>query len=280
MGFLKRLMFGSVGEKLLDKIIENRNMASRIKALEERAAAYIKSGEIVYEKAYNDALKTISETENTISNHMKFRGEVALKLGEKVEQRLLKLEIKRSCVTVAEIKRKIKIIINENRHSVVRPFNTFDVFNILLSIQDYKHAEEQLDEAIKYYENMRMEAEKLNLFIDKLKAICKYLECEKKEIEILLKKIDNLFIEIEGTINKKTIRIFALKEKRTMKELKIIIRQIILIIKNNFIEENLDVNKKFVEQLELIKQINQNLPDAPVLRENGYSIKLINGKVH
>ena len=65
-----------------------------------------------------------------------------------------------------------------------------------------------------------------------------------------------------------------------MKELKIIIRQIVLIIKSNFLDEDFEVNKKFIEQLEVIKHINQSLPEAPVLKENKYSIKLIDGKVY
>ena len=175
MGFLKKLIFGAVGESIIDKYADKRNTLSRIKALEERAANYIKSGKIVYEKAYNKTLQSIGETETIMSNHIEFRSQVATELGEKIELRLLKLEINQFNTSIPEIKEKISKIVNITNHEVVKPFNTFDVFKLLTSIQDYKHAEEQLDEAVLYYEKMRKEAEKLNLYQDKLKAIRKYI---------------------------------------------------------------------------------------------------------
>lgn len=280
MGLFKKLVFGSVGERLIDMGMEKKNTLSRIKALEERAAANIESGKIVYEKAYNNTLQTIRETENIISKHMEFRSQVAAELGEKIELRLLKLDINRLNTSVPEIKEKITNLVNITHHEVVKPFNTFDVFKLLTSVQDYKHAEEQLDKAILYYKKMRMEAEKLNLYRDKLKAICKYLACEEEEIKILLKKIEDIFVEIENRLKQRSIRFFAFKERKRMNELKIIIKQIVTIIKNNFLEENFEVNKSFIKQLEVIKHINQTLPEAPVLRENEYSIKLIDGKVY
>ena len=280
MGFFKKLVFGPIGEKLIDMSVEKRDMFSRIKALEERAANYIKSGKIVYEKAYNNTLQSISETETIISKHTEFRSQVATELGEKIEHRLLKLEINRFNTSIPETREKILKLVNITQQEVVKPFKTFDVFKLLTSIQDYKHAEEQLDEAILYYEKMKKESEKLNLYQDKLKAICKYIACEEDEIEALLKKIEDLFAEIENSLNQRSLKFLAFKEKRRMKELKIIIRQIVLIIKSNFLDENFEVNKKFIEQLEVIKHINQSLPEAPVLKENKYSIKLIDGKVY
>lgn len=280
MGFFKKLVFGAIGESIVDKYTGKSNTLSRIKALEERAANYIKSGKIVYEKAYNKTLQSISETETVMSKHIEFRSQVATELGEKIELRLLKLEINRFNTSIPEIKEKISKLVNITHHEVVKPFNIFDTYKLLTSLQDYKHAEEQLDEAVLYYEKMRKEAEKLNLYQDKLKAIRKYIACEEDEIKALLKKIEDLFWEIENSLKQRSLRILAFKENRRMKELKIIIRQIVLIIKSNFLDENFEVNKKFIEQLEVIKQINQSLPEAPVLKENKYSIKLIDGKVY
>lgn len=280
MGILKKLAFGNFGEKIVNNITESWLIDSKIKKLKDRTSDYIENGKNIYERSYNNTLQIIRDTENDLSKHMQFREQIAQELGDKVEQRLLRLEINRSKVKVPEIEGKTIGTIRKNQQALVKPIDEFNIFNTLTSIQDYKQAEAHLNEAIQYYEEMRREAEKLSLLQDKLKAIRKYILCEEQEIKILLKKIDELFSEIENSLSKKAIKLFAFKEKRRLNELKLIIKQIVFIIKDDFLSDNFEVKQKFIEKLDMIQKINQNLPDAPALRENNYSIILFDGKVY
>ena len=237
-----------------------------------QAKDYIRSGEEIYEKAYDKVTAYASETEYELRKHSEYKKKLAQELGSSVGNILKNFSqfnidskiitaptIQNSAVSSTDIS-----IFQASISSCMPRLDIPSIFDMFISDDDYREAKRQRDEAKRYRERMKTERERLYNYKEKMSEIRSFISSEKSELDSLMEKVKKMTRELQTGMQKSS---FTKEEADYLKGIHKITEYMVTLLSTEFLNDSFFITQKYQSLFEGIKNINRNLPYAPSISD-------------
>lgn len=258
---------------------EKRKRADEYRRIAKR---YVQDGEKIYNKAYSEVLSYSNEISYEIEQHYNYKQQILKEISSDVMPVLSKFnnfDIDKKVFDAPSINTSTLSslsgvdMVGKLSLSLAPSFLIPSILDLFSDPdEEYWEARSQMEEAERFYDNMRYERDKLYNIKENLRTIRYYIYDEKQLLDNLMLKVRNISSQLKSSMNKYS---FSQAEADYLKGVHKIAQNISKLLTTKFLNNDFTITRQYKQAFEKIKAIDNSLQSAPTISQGTEGIRKI-----